>query len=49
MKIFLNVTFRSIDCHTPVACGKYSGECTKAPWISNTGTVIHDKIEFEQW
>ncbi|MEY4097109.1 MAG: hypothetical protein RLZZ102_799 [Pseudomonadota bacterium] len=34
--------------HT-VACGKYSGECTKAPWISNTGTVIHDKIEFEQW
>jgi len=32
-----------------VACEKYSGECTKAPWISSTGRVIYDKIEFEQW
>ena len=32
-----------------VACGKYSGECTKAPRISSTYRVIYDKIEFEQW
>jgi len=32
-----------------VACGKYSGECTKAPRISSTDRVIYDKIEFEQW
>jgi hypothetical protein len=32
-----------------VACGKYSGECTKAPWISSTGRVIYDKVDFEQW
>ena len=34
--------------HT-VACGKYSGECTKAPWISTTGAVIYDEVDFEQW
>ena len=32
-----------------ILCGKYSGECTKAPWISNTGAVIYDEVDFEQW
>ena len=32
-----------------VACGKYSGECTKAPRISSTDRVIYDEVEFEQW
>ena len=30
-----------------ILCGKYSGECTKAPWLSNTGEVIYDEVDFE--
>ena len=32
-----------------VLCNKYTGKCTKAPWISSEDRVIYDKIEFEQW
>ncbi|MFK7760970.1 MAG: hypothetical protein AB8B46_02455 [Candidatus Midichloriaceae bacterium] len=32
-----------------ILCEKYSGDCTKTPWISNTGRVIYDEVDFEQW
>lgn len=32
-----------------ILCGKYSGDCTKTPWISNTGEVIYEEVELEQW